>query len=108
MNLYYVITIGLIGLLIGGAVVYFIFPVYINPADVNNVDVCEATTTIEVIEKEVEVEKITKRPGRYQDFYDNNDPKIAYVIEDGKYKRAGAQYSNEQSECAKLHDRSLC
>jgi len=108
MKTIYIISIALIALLLGGALVYTFFPQKVTPADVSNVDTCTDTKTIVEVEKIIE-KKVTKKDGRYQDFYDNNEPAKAYWTDkEGVEHKAGSTYTNEPTECARLHDKSLC
>lgn len=91
-------------LLLGGAFVYLLFPQEITPADVENVEICEVETKI--IEKD---NIVIRYKYRYQDFYDNNEPAKAYWTDkEGVEHEAGSPYTNKPTECARLHDKSLC
>ena len=102
----YIIT-GLIvcNLLIGGLFTYLVLN---TESDVDVKAVCDTTTSTDTDTK-TDTKIVTKYKYRYKDFYDNNEPSKAYWTDrEGVVHEAGAKYSNKQSECARLHDKSLC
>jgi len=103
MDKYIIASLIVCNLLIGGLFVYLLIPQEVDRIVYTN-DVCEDTTTTDT-----ETKIITKYKYRYKDFYDNNEPSKAYWTDrEGVVHEAGAKYSNKQSECARLHDKSLC
>lgn len=103
----------LLSVLLGGLLTYFFFPGFFPHRQVEvtippqpcQCEICEVCEICEICQECEECpEQITPDCGT-KPRMERHD---AFVIEDGEKKKAGSNYKNEPSECAKLHDRSLC
>ena len=104
-NTYWIVAI-IAALLIGGVIGYAI---HTQPeADCPTCKTCEVCETCPVVTCPEPTEKIVEKIVYRCDETERANRNVAYVEENGELKEAGSSYSNEQSECARLHDRSLC
>ena len=100
-----IIALSVVSLVFSG----FLGAVFFSKDKIVEKNICTPTIKTVYVDKIITVEKpVYKYINQCSNRESTAKPNVAYIKEDGVFKIAGSDYKNKQSECARLHNRSLC